>query len=1218
MNKFFRLKKTLIGLGLLFIPTVTFAIEIDNVESLYIIGKMPFYKMNWNNLENAVAGEKVGDNEFLFRSVVFDTDFLDGDDFISPSGDLPDNWGQDGYATCDFQFYVNGADWSNPRVCPNEEANQWIELTDNGSFAVCEDGRSGYSNFYIPNGVYDITVNFNTNTISTKKVSYLNLLDFKMSFWQGAVNDALRGENTEASNVYFRPYSFDTAGKRWIYKIDVTSEPKPGRFASQMYLGGRLDSDDAYVYLLGSDGRYSRRYYSGLVGDDEFLLGEWKQKENSDEWELVDRTYFFDAHQTGVFVPVTTEFWCDNSRMEPGMTVSSIYLRFDPSVETKDGKSPFEIFLSADGEINEEAENQINLNNNSYALRFTSGPIYDALKGSTNSSAVTIPFAKHHLAKEGYVISFGKYIEMNDLTENFTFWVKDGSTSDFVRQDVKFEVTATDREFAGERGTTSSVTGGKFNKIILMVENSADNGGKGMYDTYKIWFSEDDTRPANYDVYLTDSEGNDNLPKLKVWTGNWATWQGFFNDNSPRIQPDYQDGTTYYYNFQPVIGAEGHRTNIYYLDLSNGGAGIRVRRGRYEHDENNNDNTAVIQAADQFNIIDANGYDISNPFQGSQLIYPDQWWCANPNLLDENGPREYNGKLFKEIKRFDSQVDLAMIVDPENGWEEGDTDITIYGITIFKIMGRGYDIYADDVIERPFYYIYASTDPSAGGYEDSCPILLEVDGTEIADASKFDIFSLKQPSNLNSDRNYYLLTKSQKALGTNDDINYTLTSQSNSDKLEGFIPGNAKLDFVDINGDQHWDASSDDRLIANTWTNYYSTRNEGQSSFAFNNPGAEFFRLVLATNPDQVRYQAMSEFAGLTASPTLLYKDIRDDDHATEDMYIYPVSKLVGTFVYKGEPLEVVLKNITDNNGEAVVKTVKVEAVTDAMKVLGMEDGFWEDNEYPINVDFGTFFVGPESAVQAAVVSDAASMADNKASAVLSVANLIEPEISNLALSFREADLDGSQQTYYSQFRWKNGFDEQHPGLPRTYNIYAGDVTGKPNFRTEDVLGNDLEALLSINHNVNDEADEPYYNYAHPDWVGVSFQAMTGNTRAIGYRLESVYNYVVPAGAPVEVPQSDSSDPSPVAKRKASAMADDNIFSDYDPATFTLLPVAGNTLYASTEFYLNHVSGVEDVDCDINPEVEFFNLQGVRIDKPAPGTVVLRRRGNKTDKIFVR
>lgn len=48
-------------------------------------------------------------------------------------------------------------------------------------------------------------------------------------------------------------------------------------------------------------------------------------------------------------------------------------------------------------------------------------------------------------------------------------------------------------------------------------------------------------------------------------------------------------------------------------------------------------------------------------------------------------------------------------------------------------------------------------------------------------------------------------------------------------------------------------------------------------------------------------------------------------------------------------------------------------------------------------------------------------------------------------------------------------------------------------------------------------------------------------------------------------------------------------------------------------------SAIEDViDNDDNAPVEYYNLQGVRINEPAAGQVVIRRQGSKVSKVVVR
>ena len=53
---------------------------------------------------------------------------------------------------------------------------------------------------------------------------------------------------------------------------------------------------------------------------------------------------------------------------------------------------------------------------------------------------------------------------------------------------------------------------------------------------------------------------------------------------------------------------------------------------------------------------------------------------------------------------------------------------------------------------------------------------------------------------------------------------------------------------------------------------------------------------------------------------------------------------------------------------------------------------------------------------------------------------------------------------------------------------------------------------------------------------------------------------------------------------------------------------------------LDQYAGLNEVAVDNNENapVEYFNLQGVRINEPAAGQVVIRRQGNKTTKLFVK
>lgn len=53
-------------------------------------------------------------------------------------------------------------------------------------------------------------------------------------------------------------------------------------------------------------------------------------------------------------------------------------------------------------------------------------------------------------------------------------------------------------------------------------------------------------------------------------------------------------------------------------------------------------------------------------------------------------------------------------------------------------------------------------------------------------------------------------------------------------------------------------------------------------------------------------------------------------------------------------------------------------------------------------------------------------------------------------------------------------------------------------------------------------------------------------------------------------------------------------------------------------FDLSDGSGVESVECDNNAVAEYYTLQGVRVERPMPGSLVIERRGNTATKIIMR
>lgn len=62
----------------------------------------------------------------------------------------------------------------------------------------------------------------------------------------------------------------------------------------------------------------------------------------------------------------------------------------------------------------------------------------------------------------------------------------------------------------------------------------------------------------------------------------------------------------------------------------------------------------------------------------------------------------------------------------------------------------------------------------------------------------------------------------------------------------------------------------------------------------------------------------------------------------------------------------------------------------------------------------------------------------------------------------------------------------------------------------------------------------------------------------------------------------------------------------------------GSRLASGKPFTISAESGIENVIADENAPVEYFNLQGVKVENPAPGTLVVRRQGSKVEKVIIR
>lgn len=1045
-------------------------------------------------------------------------------------------------------------------------------------------GNSG-SNFKAKNGIYNITVDFAAGTLSLEEAGAFTAHDatFTMSFWEGPINDALRGSNQQASNIPFEFYQTREADghRRGVYRIFVADNIDANRFVSQMYLGGR----------------FSVRKYSK---DGDHVKVETKQ--NTDGY----KTYFFDAHQTDVLVPVTDSFWCNNSRMEANLTVKAIYLRvdydefFENSSSDRGDADFLHVMLSSNGLIDTHLEEQRPLNSDSYSIALSDGSVYDALK-RTRTGRIEVPFVRHNSAREGYVIKLGRYITTEEA-EKFTFMVNDRPV------DVKFDVNATSTSVEAAQGSEGTIAAGlRFNQIILMV--SGDR-----FDRYALWLADDSgARPENYDIYA------DNLPMMKVWGGD-SSWKGLYNSS---LTPSYSEGTVKYFAFEPVKSDNDKYTNLYYLDL---GEGVKVRKA----------DLSSATTVDQFNIVDQDGFDISNPFQGSQFIYPGAWWCANPNLMVEGSEgREFQGHRFKAVPELPSRVDLAFNL-PDDGGDE----TTIYGITLFKIIGRVYDIYARQVRERNLYYLYAHTSRPADGAstrekcEKTAPILLRIKNVERAasvDDYKakialhpdhpvfyatsepelytpvFSSLGFNDPHFSDSNRNC-VLRLTDIVSSENDDINYEFAPS-------GMVlyPGNPEpFEFVDVTGTQRWSApGTDDRLRVNKWSNYYAGDFDLDHLLNVYNPQRQYHKMVLGTNPDNVRYQVMSTDMSLMSRPRFDYSPA-GENHDEADRFIYPVSDLSAVMLWRNDSKIRLTLTAGDSQAKIYEKIIDYgESGVPADQQLPDSDGFFAEGEAPFEVNIGSFVVHPATEVKALVeyIDDEGSIIDHSDGSA-TTADLPVPAMESLSAEPVSYVYQNNVRDFTSDITWSTDHGNDFPAHITVYHYDLTNQADKDSF----VPGELNESHNALVDSYTGEGVARLTMQNGPDFRDSAEEADGKRIVTLGYRAKATYHYALPNGALMlsfDAPAAASVRRAPGETNRYNTIADGFVDTPVSSTeNLSEMPSAKAVFGLPLD-----VLGLSTIDADADAPAEYFTLQGIRISgTPEPGSIVIERRGSQVRK----
>lgn len=1156
-----------------FLQAGTYDITVDFAAETVSVKKLDHYSAPERLFLN---GQIAGRDAWSLENDVHPVEFVRNGDVFTATN-VPLDGGTDA-AVAVFSLYTDPR-WNDSafRCYPTDDSE--ASAGSPKSFWV---GNSG-SNFKAKNGIYNITVDFAAGTLSLEEAGPFTAHDatFTMSFWEGPINDALRGSNQQASNIPFEYYETREADghRRGVYRIFVADNIDANRFVSQMYLGGR----------------FSVRKYSIDGGHVKV-----ETKQNTDDY----KTYFFDAHQTDVLVPVTDSFWCNNSRMEANLTVKAIYLRvdydefFENSSSDRGDADFLHVMLSSNGLIDTHLEEQRPLNSDSYSIALSDGSLYDALK-RTRQGRITVPFVRHNSAREGYVIKLGRYITSEEA-EKFTFMVNDRPVG------VKFDVSATSASVEAAQGSEGTIAGGlRFNQIILMV--SGDR-----FDRYALWLADDSgQRPENYDIYA------DNLPMMKVWGGD-SSWQGLYN--SP-LTPTYSEGTVKYFAFEPVKSDNGKYTNLYYLDL---GEGVKVRKA----------DLSSPATVDQFNIVDQDGFDISNPYQGSQFIYPGAWWCANPNLMvDGSEGREFQGHRFKAVPELPSRVDLAFNL-PDDGGEE----MTIYGITLFKIIGRVYDIYARQVRERNLYYLYAHTSrPDARAStrekcEKTAPILLRIKNVERAasvDDYKakiashpdhpvfyatsepelykpvFSSLGFNDPHFSDSNRNC-VLRLTDIVSSENDDINYEFAPS-------GMVlyPGNPEpFEFVDVTGTQRWSApGTDDRLRVNKWSNYYAGDFDLDHLLNVYNPQRQYHKMVLGTNPDNVRYQVMSTDMSLMSRPRFDYSPA-GENHDEADRFIYPVSDLSAVMLWRNDSK--IRLTLTAGDSQIYENIIDYgESGVPADQQLPDSDGFFAEGEAPFEVNIGSFVVHPATEVKALVeyIDDEGNIIDHSDGSA-TTADLPVPAMESLSAEPVSYVYQNNVRDFTSDITWSTDHGND---FPAHITVYHYDLTNRDD-KDSFVPGELNESHNALVDSYTGEGVAHLTMQNGPDFRDSAEEADGKRIVTLGYRAKATYHYALPNGALMlsfDAPAAASVRRAPGETNRYNTIADGFVDTPVSSTeNLSEMPSAKAVFGLPLD-----VLGLSTIDADADAPAEYFTLQGIRISgTPEPGSIVIERRGSQVRK----
>ncbi len=340
------------------------------------------------------------------------------------------------------------------------------------------------------------------------------------------------------------------------------------------------------------------------------------------------------------------------------------------------------------------------------------------------------------------------------------------------------------------------------------------------------------------------------------------------------------------------------------------------------------------------------------------------------------------------------------------------------------------------------------------------------------------------------------------------------------------------------------------------------------------------------------------------------------------------------------------VKYLTQWDADSISITMPVEAAGDNAICITAFDGMF-DAPVTGTVDWSTLTVTvPPTGVQGMYVcgtggldfsGDVVRDADgNEVSATMSFMDSIRPMIIRIRPDM-VMEYEGCICMNWSEIN-----DAPYTGIS-TMVYFNGDIT--------DAIV-DLSAYCGTYHNAEfDGSDAGALDLKHTNWTDFDYAdqwdinvtqegnllkfecALVNPTSTYAY-CDFLYGSVDEEAGTVTFPL-DNNRGGVIGAYTLFPYVDGSIVTDTDLVA-TLAPETGAITmppyvihyigYNATYCYVyNHViargaSGIESVgaDSDVNAPVEYYNLQGIRIAQPTPGTVVIRRQGSTATKLLVK